>query len=237
MGAGKQGGREAFKNKQTSDSVSTQEPGSEAAGTPIQAVITPFSTLRVARPQPTRQPHSQTRDRSWLKLGRPRGISASSPSTRDPRGEQGPRTGQASAGPPSSSHPVTLGELGAPPLPGARGRRCTSRSPARPPPPPSSLPVRISPKGRGGEGRDPAKKDPELRGLKVKGAEGRSGGLPRRPGPRASSGDQPSRGGAHQTHRDVTTLSAHARAAFHLLSLALKELYRGRAMSVPRKVE
>lgn len=51
MGAGKQGGREAFKNKQTSDSVSTQEPGSEAAGTPIQAVITPFSTPRVARPQ------------------------------------------------------------------------------------------------------------------------------------------------------------------------------------------
>lgn len=71
------------------------------------------------------------------------------------------------------------------------------------------------------EGRDGTKRDPELRSLKVKGAEGRSGGLPRRPGPRASPGDKPSRGGAHPTHRDVTTLPAHARIAFRLVWLAL----------------
>lgn len=109
-------------------------------------------------------------------------------------GEEGLRAGKAGAGPPSSaSHLRTPGELGAPPLPGARGRRCTSRSPARPPPPPSSLPVPTGPKGRGGEGTG-TERDPEPRSLKVKGVEGRSGGLPGRPDPRASPGDRPNPG-------------------------------------------
>lgn len=58
---------------------------------------------------------------------------------------------------------------------------------------------------RGGEGRDGDERDPEPRSLKVKGAEGRSGGLPRRPDPRASPGDRPSGGGASSARRDVTT--------------------------------
>lgn len=81
------------------------------------------------------------------------------------------------------------------------------------------------PKGEGREGTG-TERDPEPRSLKVKGAEGRSRGLPRRPDPRASPGDQRSRGGAHRTRRDVTTLPSHAPATFHQLLFGLRRLYR-----------
>lgn len=60
--------------------------------------------------------------------------------------------------------------------------------------------------------------------------------MPRRPDPRASPGDQPSRGGAHSTHRDVITLPAHAWIAFRLVWLALYNLYQWQD-SVPLNVE
>lgn len=163
MGAGKQGGREAFKNKQTSDSVSAQEPGSEAEGTPIQAVITPFSTPRVARPQPTRQPHSQTRDRSWLKLGRPRGISASSPYTRDPRGEQGGRAGSPDW--PGQRWPALL-------LPPRHPGRTRSASPTRSKRPKMHQPITSSAAAAAIFASGPDKPKGQERGGKGPGEEG-----------------------------------------------------------------
>lgn len=81
------------------------------------------------------------------------------------------------------------------------------------------------PEGEGREGTG-TERDPEPRSLKVKGVEGRSGGLPRRPDPRASPGVQPNRGGAHPTRRDVTTLPAHAQTAFQGIAVASENLYQ-----------
>lgn len=217
--------------KQTSDQSSAQETGTEAARTPIKA-ITLFSTPRVARPQ-TDPPATSSNKRQRLKLGRkPRESEPRPPSSGDPRGPSREQDERGSS--PGSQGPGWPALLLPPPHPG----RTRSASPTRSKRPKMHQPITSSaaaaaifasgpdrPEGEGREGTG-TERDPEPRSLKVKGVEGRSGRLPRRPDPRASPGDHPNRGGAHPTRRDVTTLPAHAQNAFRGILVVSESLYR-----------
>lgn len=185
------------------------------------AVVTPFSTLRVARPQ-THPPATFSDRRPKLAEVR----KETSEDQRLPTFLRGPSRTQQRAG-------------RARRVPGLERPALARPPPPPPPPPPTPSPWENSERlpyqeqeaedapadhqigsrrrhlrfrsrqtqrggeGRFGTGRDRTKRDPELRSLKVKGAEGRSGGLPRRPGrerPLATN-----RAGAGRTRRTMTS--------------------------------
>lgn len=166
---------------------------------------------RVARPQ-THPPATSSDKRQRLKLERrPREAAPRPPSSGDTRGPSREQDKRGSS--PGSQGRDWPALLLPPPHPG----RTRSASPTRSKRPKMHQPITSSaaaaaifasgpdrPEGEGKEGNG-TERDPEPRSLKVKGVEGRSGGLPRRPGPRASPGDHPNRG------RDVTTLPARGR--------------------------
>lgn len=141
---------------------------------------------------------------------------------RSVQGLPGPETPAAGPAPPSLPLDLTLGKLQAPPLPGVRGRKCTSRSPAPPkqrqpppPPPPFSIPAGPARKGWG-KGREKGERG-RPRTLKVTRDEmgGGSGcqGNPAHERPLAIGGPGEGRTGTYTTgarreRRDVTPLPA-----------------------------